>query len=113
MSAAAASKKTAKKYAGQSHERATAGSVLGPSRLAQVRLRADEVDALQEVMRTLNLGSTSDALREGLRLLAREAAEVGAADELRAFYHGQPAPLPDGVTLVSEGEFEEADNMQW
>jgi Arc/MetJ-type ribon-helix-helix transcriptional regulator len=61
----------------------------------------------------LNLSSTSDALREGLRLLAREAAEVGAADELRAFYHGQPAPLPEGVAPVDESELEEVDRMQW
>jgi hypothetical protein len=67
-------------------------------------------------MRALNLSSTSDALREGLRLLAREAAEVGAADELRAFYRGQPAPLPDGVTPADENELEEleeVDQMQW
>jgi len=64
-------------------------------------------------MRALNLSSTSDALREGLRLLTREAAEVGAADELRAFYRGQPAPLPDGVAPADENEFEEVDQMQW
>ncbi|WP_217698513.1 hypothetical protein [Streptacidiphilus griseoplanus] len=64
-------------------------------------------------MRALNLSSTSDALREGLRLLAREAAEVGAADELRTFYQGQPAPLPEGVTPPSEADLEEVDEMQW
>lgn len=113
MSAAAASRKTAKRSGGHSHGRYAAGAALGPSRLAQVRLRADEVAALQEVMRTLELSSTSDALREGLRLLAREAAEVGAANELRAFYGGQPAPLPEGVTPASEAELQEADEMTW
>lgn len=113
MSAAAASRKTTKKSAAHAHARSAAGSALGPSRLAQVRLRPDELDALQEVMRALNLTSTSDALREGLRLLAREAAEVGAADELRAFYGGQPAPLPEGVAPAAEGELEEVDQMQW
>ena len=42
----------------------------GATRVAQVRLRPEEMDALQAVMRTMQLGSTSDALREGLRLLA-------------------------------------------
>jgi uncharacterized Zn finger protein len=50
-----------------------------PSRLAQVRLRSDEFATLQETMRVLNLGSTSDALREGLRLLTAEAAATAAA----------------------------------
>jgi hypothetical protein len=69
--------------------------------------------ALREVMRALNLGSTSDALREGLRLLAREAAEVGAAEEIRAFYDGGPAPLPDAVTMPTADELATADNAQW
>ncbi|MGA5702027.1 hypothetical protein [Peterkaempfera bronchialis] len=113
MSAAAASRKSAKKPGGHTHGRTAAASVLGASRLAQVRLRPDELEALHEVMRALNLSSTSDALREGLRLLAREAAEVGAAEELRTFYRGQPAPLPEGVTPPSEAELEEVDEMQW
>ncbi|MCB5170240.1 hypothetical protein LG634_36260 [Streptomyces bambusae] len=88
-------------------------AALGPSRLAQVRLRSDEVQALQEVMRTLNLKSTSDALREGLRLLAREASEVGAAEEIRTFYGRQGAPLPDGVTEPGDDELAAADEMEW
>ena len=93
--AAAGSKKADKKSGGgHSGGRTAAVHALGHSKLAQVRLRTDELEALQTVMRTLNLTSTSEALREGLRLLAREAAEVAAAEELRAFYQGQPAPLP-------------------
>ncbi|MFC6011085.1 hypothetical protein [Nocardia lasii] len=88
------------------------GAVLGRSRLAQVRLRSDEIEALEQVMRTLQLGSTSDALREGLRLLAREAAEIDAAEEIRAFY-GQHAPLPDGVVEPSAAELAAADDMPW
>ncbi|NUP27170.1 MAG: hypothetical protein HOQ44_10845 [Nocardia sp.] len=60
--------------------------------------------ALERVMRTLDLASTSDALREGLQLLAKEAAEVGAAEEIRSFYREHPAPLPTGVV---------DDDIQW
>lgn len=86
---------------------------LGPSRLAQVRLRSDELAALQDVMRTLRIDSTSDALREGLRLLAREAAEVGAAEEIRAFYEERRVPLPDGVVEPTDAELAAVDEMQW
>jgi len=88
-------------------------TTLGVSKLAQVRLRPDEMAALRDVMRTLHLDSTSDALREGLRLLSREAAEVGAAEEIRAFYAGEPVPVPTGVTPVSDADLEAADESQW
>lgn len=71
------------------------------------------MDALQVVMRTLDLTSTSDALREGLRLLAREAAEVGAANQIRTFYKNAPAPLPDGVAPLTEAEIAAADDIEW
>ncbi|SFL82376.1 hypothetical protein SAMN05192584_12837 [Streptomyces pini] len=106
-------KRLARKPAAKTSGRNAAAPVLGPSKLAQVRLRSDEVEALQEVMRTLHLDSTSDALREGLRLLAREAAEVGATEEIRAFYQGQAAPLPEGVAEPSEAELAAADETQW
>ncbi|WP_210749434.1 hypothetical protein [Nocardia vermiculata] len=86
---------------------------LGRSRLAQVRLRDDEMRALEQVMQTLGLASTSDALREGLKLLTREAAEVSAAEEIREFYGDQPTPLPEGVTEPSDSELAAADDMQW
>ena len=85
----------------------------GAGRLAQVRLRPAEVKALKASMRTLHLRSTSDALREGLRLLAREAAEVQATEDLRAFYAGRPAPLPDAVTSPTEAELAAADQTDW
>lgn len=88
-------------------------SATGPSRLAQVRLRAEEMEALQEVMRTLDLTSTSDALREGLRLLAREAAELKAAEDIRSFYGGTPAPLPDGAAPATEAELTAAADARW
>jgi hypothetical protein len=82
-------------------------------KLAQLRLQPDDVEALDEVMRTLNLASTSEALREGLHLLAREAAEIRAAQAIRDFYGGEPAPLPDGVVPPSEEELREADEAEW
>lgn len=78
-----------------------------------MRLRPEEVAALEEVMRALHIASTSDAIREGLRLLAREAAEVVAADGIRAFYLGGTAPLPDGVTEPTEAELAAVDEAEW
>lgn len=85
----------------------------GRSRLAQVRLRDDEMQALEQVMRTLHLTSTSDALREGLKLLTKEAAETSAAEEIWAFYRDHPAPLPEGVVEPSDSELAAADDMRW
>ncbi len=81
--------------------------------LAQVRLRADETAAMQLAMARLNLSSTSDALREGLRLLSQEAVEVAAAQEIQVFYGGEPAPVPDGVAPVSEADLAAADEAEW
>lgn len=88
-------------------------TVPGATRIAQVRLRADELEALQTVMRTLHLGSISDALREGLRLLAREATEIDAAADIRAFYANGPAPLPDGAPPPTDAEISAADEARW
>jgi hypothetical protein len=71
------------------------------------------MDALQAVMRTMQLGSTSDALREGLRLLAREAAEMDAAADLHAFYAGRSVPLPDGTPQPTDAELAAADDARW
>jgi hypothetical protein len=71
------------------------------------------MEALREVMRQLSLRSTSEALREGLRLLVREAAEVAAADEIQRFYGEQPVPLPEGVTPATKEELAAADAEQW
>jgi Arc/MetJ-type ribon-helix-helix transcriptional regulator len=70
------------------------------------------METLEEVMRTLNLSSTSDALREGLRLLTREATEIRAAQEIRTFYQGEQVPLPEGVAPPSDTELEAADKLQ-
>jgi hypothetical protein len=71
------------------------------------------MDALHAVMRTMELGSTSDALREGLRLLAREAAEIDAAADLHAFYSDGSAPLPDGTPPPTGAELVAADDARW
>jgi Arc/MetJ-type ribon-helix-helix transcriptional regulator len=81
--------------------------------VAQVRLQADEVAALQDVMRQLRLPSTSEALREGLRLLIREAGELAAAEQIRRFYGEAPAPTPEGVVKATEKDLAAADAMQW
>ncbi|MFF1285442.1 hypothetical protein ACFVY4_32600 [Streptomyces sp. NPDC058299] len=81
--------------------------------VAQVRLRPDELAELQQVMRTLDLHSLSDALREGLRLLSREATEVAAAQEIRDFYEGGRAPTPEGVRPATADELAAADETEW
>lgn len=93
--------------------RSSAGSYSSSTEVAQVRLRPDEMADLRHVMETLRLGSLSDALREGLRLLSREATEVAAAEEIRAFYKGRPAPTPAGVLPISAEELEAADDIEW
>jgi hypothetical protein len=81
--------------------------------VAQVRLQADELSELRDAMRLLSLTTMSEALREGIRLLTREAREVTAAEEIRRFYGGKPAPLPDGVAPATEEELAAADSEQW
>ncbi|MBN0046992.1 hypothetical protein JS756_23315 [Streptomyces actuosus] len=85
----------------------------GTTSVAQVRLRPDELADLQRVMQTLKLHSLSDALREGLRLLSREATEVAAAQEIRDFYKGGQAPTPEGVLPSTEDELAAADEIEW
>jgi hypothetical protein len=82
-------------------------------RLAQVRLRPDEAAALDEVMAALHLESTSDVLREGLRRLVHEVAEMRAAEEIRAYYGDRPAPLPEGVAPATDEELAAADEIDW
>lgn len=83
------------------------------SELAQVRLKGDEVEALETVMEWLEISSRSDALREGLYLLAREATEVRAAEEIKSFYGSEHAPLPEGVVPATEDELAAADAEEW
>ncbi|MCE7081858.1 hypothetical protein [Streptomyces sp. ST2-7A] len=78
-----------------------------------MRLRPDEVAALETVLVTLEPASVSDALREGLRRPAREAEEIKAAREIRGFYGEGGAPLPDGVTAPTDEELRAVDEMEW
>jgi hypothetical protein len=71
------------------------------------------MEALHEAMRQLGLSSTSEALREGIRLLTREAAEVAAAEEIQRFYGDQPVPLPNGVVPATKEDLAAADAEQW
>lgn len=81
--------------------------------VAQVRLRPDEMADLRLVMQSLDLPSVSDALREGLRLLSREAAEVAASEEIRSFYQGTSAPTPAGVLPATAEELAAGDEIEW
>ena len=83
------------------------------SSVAQVRLQADEMVELRDVMRQLSLTTTSEALREGIRLLVNEAREIAAAQEIQNFYGGEPAPLPDGVVPATQEELAAADSQSW
>jgi hypothetical protein len=85
----------------------------GATSVAQVRLRPDELEDLQHVMQTLKLDSLSDALREGLRLLSREATEVAAAQEIRDYYQGAQVPTPAGVLPATADELAAADETEW
>jgi hypothetical protein len=82
-------------------------------KMAQVRLHADEAVSLDHSMQVLQISSISEALREGLRLLHREATEIEAAANIRAFYQGEPAPLPEGVMPVDEADLLAADDAEW
>lgn len=97
----------------RSSPRSRAGGYSRSTEVAQVRLRPDEMADLRLVMQTLSLTSLSDALREGLRLLSREAAEVAASEEIRSFYKGAPAPSPAGVAPATADELEAADETEW
>lgn len=83
------------------------------SSVAQVRLGLEEWEQLSRSMRTLGLRSTSDALREGIRLLRREAVEVEAARAVGDFYGGRPAPAPEGVPPVTQADLDAADASEW
>ena len=78
-----------------------------------MRLQPEEEAALAVVMQHLELSTVSDALRAGLRLLAREVQEELAAEEIRAFYAAEQAPMPDGVAPMSEEELKAADEAEW
>jgi hypothetical protein len=81
--------------------------------IAQVRLGRDEWAELRETMKALGLSSTSQALREALRLLHREARHEAMAQGIEQYYHGEPAPPPEGALPVSIADLEAADRSEW
>ncbi|MDQ7906275.1 hypothetical protein RB614_17315 [Phytohabitans sp. ZYX-F-186] len=46
-------------------------------------------------------------------MLVREAREIAAAQEIREYYGGEQAPLPEGVVAATQGELAAADAEQW
>ncbi|RAJ44148.1 hypothetical protein K353_01617 [Kitasatospora sp. SolWspMP-SS2h] len=74
-----------------------------------MRLQPGDEETLQRVAAVLGLETTADVLREGLRRLAVEADEIQAAESIRAYYRGRPAPLPEGVEELTPEELAEAD----
>ncbi|MFI1654167.1 hypothetical protein ACH4ZU_04380 [Streptomyces sp. NPDC020472] len=80
---------------------------------AQVRLSRQDWADLKETMAILRLESTSDALREAIRLLHREARQIEAARNIARFYGegGAPGPLLDG--LVTEADLAAADAAEF
>ena len=85
----------------------------GEKAVVQLRLRGEESTELEYSMRVLALGPTSEALREGLRLLHREAFEVAAEENIQSFHQGGQAPLPDGVVPAGDADLSAADNSEW
>lgn len=81
--------------------------------IAQVRLGRDEWTELRETMKTLGLTSTSQALREALRLLYREARREAMAHGIERYYRDEPAPPPEGALPVSAADIEAADRSEW
>ena len=80
------------KSAASARSRMLVSAHLGAEKvMAQVRLRADEAASLDYSMRVLHINSTSEALREGLRLLYREAAEAEVASKHPRLLPGEAA----------------------
>jgi hypothetical protein len=67
----------------------------------QARVDADFARELVEAdAPVLGLDGISALVREGLRLVHRQARELAMAREYDEFYGGEPAPLPEGVAAV-------------
>ena len=67
----------------------------------QARVDADFARELVEAdAPVLGLDGISALVREGLRLVHKQARELAMAREYDEFYGGEPAPLPEGVAAV-------------
>ncbi len=63
--------------------------------IVQARVNDQVLEQLTADAATLGLDNTSAALREGIELLRRKAAQVRLARSYDDFYGGEPAPLSD------------------
>jgi hypothetical protein len=61
----------------------------------QARVDADFARELEDDAAVLGLRSTSALVREGLRLVHRQARELAMADSYDEFYGGRPAPVSE------------------
>lgn len=85
----------------------------GGSRVVQVRLQPEEVADLELIVDRFGYASTSDALRAAIRDLAREANAMRVAAEVRDYYGGRSAPIPEGVAPATQAELDAADEADW
>lgn len=67
--------------------------------IIQARVPREQVDTIAADIAVLGLEGTSDAVREGLRLLHRKAGAVGLAQAYDDFYGG-PAPASDVIAAI-------------
>ena len=63
--------------------------------IVQARVNDHVLEQLTADAATLGLDNTSAALREGIELLHRKAAQARLARSYDDFYGGEPAPLSD------------------
>ena len=66
----------------------------------QARVNAEFARELEADAAVLGLSSASELVREGLRLLHRQARELAMAASYDEFYAGQPAPVSDVTAAV-------------
>lgn len=69
--------------------------------LVQARLSEKHARQVDRDIVTLGLRNRSDAVREGLKLLHRQAAHAALAREYDDFYGGVEAPVSD-VTAIGD-----------
>lgn len=82
--------------------RVTTSSAPTSGTVWQTRLSRAAAETYEQDLETLGL-DRSEALRQGLRLLHREALEQRMVQDLEQFYDGQRAPL----SAVTEAQYRE------
>lgn len=67
----------------------------------QARVDADFArELIESDAKVLGLSGASELVREGLRLVHKQAREAAMAAEYEEFYGGEAAPLPEGVAAI-------------